>query len=67
VQTFDLRVSKDFNLGRGVKLSGIAEVFNIYNYARYSYNLIEMSRVFMQRQSSSSDPRSVQLAFRLAF
>jgi len=67
VQTFDVRVSKDFALGRGIKLSGIAEIFNIYNYARYSYNLIETSRLFQQRQSSSSDPRSVQLAFRLAF
>jgi hypothetical protein len=66
-QALDLRVSKDFALGRGLKLAGIAEVFNVFNYKRYNYNLLETSPTFGRRVSSDGLPRSAQLAFRLTF
>jgi hypothetical protein len=67
VQGLDVRVSKEFRVGPRLKLSGIAEVFNIYNYKRWSYNLLETSPTFQQINSAAGNPRSAQLAFRLAF
>ncbi len=66
-QSLDLRVSKEFNLGWRFKLSGIAEIFNVYNFKRYSYNLLETSPTFGQITASAGRPRSGQLAFRLTF
>jgi hypothetical protein len=63
----DLRLSKEFRLGPRMKLTGIAEVFNIYNDKRYSYTLLETNRNFGLPQASAGPPRSGQLAFRLAF
>jgi hypothetical protein len=60
-------VSKEFRLGPRMKLTGIAEVFNIYNDKRYSYTLLETNRNFGLPQASAGPPRSGQLAFRLAF
>jgi hypothetical protein len=66
-QKLDFRISKDFKLGPGVTLSGIAEVFNVYDYQRYSYTTLETSPNFGQPSAAASDPRTGQLAFRLAF
>ncbi len=66
-QTFDVRLSKDFVLVSGVKLTGIAEIFNIYNYARYGYNTLETSASFGKRNNSGGTPRTGQLAFRVSF
>ena len=67
VQSLDFRVSKEFRIGSRLKITGIAEAFNVYNYKRYSYNLVETSAVFQQRNASAGGPRSGQLAFRVAF
>jgi hypothetical protein len=67
VQSLDFRVSKEFRIGPRLRVTGIAEVFNIYNYKRYSYNLVETSAVFKQRNASAGPPRTGQLAFRVAF
>ena len=66
-QTFDLRLSKDIALMNGIKLTGIAEVFNIYNYARYSYNTLETSAAFGTPNGSGGNPRTGQLAFKVSF
>jgi hypothetical protein len=66
-QTFDLRISKQFALAGDVKLTGSAEVFNILNYDRYLYNLIEGAATFGERRASGADPRSWQLGFKLVF
>jgi hypothetical protein len=66
-QSLSLRVSKDFRLFRDVKLTGIAEVFNIYNYDRYVRNQIEGHQFFGQAIRAGNDPRTGQLAFRLAW
>ncbi|MGE0126371.1 MAG: carboxypeptidase regulatory-like domain-containing protein [Vicinamibacterales bacterium] len=66
-QALDIRVSKEFRIGPRVKVTGTAEMFNVFNYKRYAYNLVETSAVFQRRNASAGPPRSGQLAFRIAF
>ena len=67
----DLRVSKDVNLPNGIRLTGIAEVFNITNHANFgAYNGQINSTTFGQpRQSllNAYQPRVMQLAFKVSF
>ena len=66
-QTLDFRLSKDFILGRGIRLTGMAEVFNAYDYARYTYNTLETSSSFGSINGSDGQPRIAQLAFKVSF
>jgi hypothetical protein len=67
----DLNVRKDFSVGRGVKLAGIVEVFNLFNHANYgAYDAQVGSATFGQPRQNRNDaflPRVVQLAARLTF
>ncbi len=67
----DARLSKDFALGNGMRLTGIAEVFNITNHANYgAYNPQINSTTFGQpRQNllNAYQPRVMQLAFKFSF
>jgi hypothetical protein len=67
----DVRVSKDISLGNGIRLTGIAEVFNLANHANYgAYNGQINSTTFGQpRQSllNAYQPRVMQLAFKVSF
>lgn len=67
----DIRVSKDINLPRGTKLTGIAEVFNLFNHENYrAYNAQVNSTTFgepRQNLLNAYQPRVVQLAFRMSF
>ncbi len=67
----DFRVSKDINLGRGVRVTGIAEVFNVLNHANFgAYNGQINSTSFGQpRQNllNAYQPRVMQLAFKVSF
>ena len=67
----DLRLSKDVNLPGGMKLTGIAEVFNLTNHENYgAYNSQLNSTTFGQpRQSllNAYQPRVMQLAFKVSF
>jgi hypothetical protein len=67
----DVRVSKDLNLPNGIKLTGIAEVFNLTNHANYgAYNGQINSPTFGQpRQNllNAYQPRVMQLAFKVSF
>lgn len=65
--SLDLRLSKDIRVAGDLKLSGIAEVFNLYNYASYGYNRLETSPNFGKPNASGAPPRTVQLAFRVSF
>jgi hypothetical protein len=65
-QTLDLHLSKDIRIG-GMKLSGIAEVFNAYNHAQYTYNLLETSTAFGSPNGQANQPRTGQLAVRASF
>jgi hypothetical protein len=66
----DLRLSKDVTI-QGVRLTGIAEVFNVTNHANYgAYNGQINSTTFGQpRQSllNAYQPRVMQLAFKVSF
>ena len=64
--SLDLRVSKDVHVG-SIKLTGMAEVFNLYNYDRFNRNTIVGNALFGQATSSAGTPRTGQLAFRISF
>ena len=68
-QSFDLRITKDFVLPNDVRISGVFEVFNTFNTAFYDYNTLERSSRFRERRASGREhqPRTLQLAFRVAF
>jgi hypothetical protein len=65
-QSLDLRVSKDVRVGT-IKFTGMAEVFNLYNYDRFNRNTIVGNALFGQATSSAGTPRTGQLAFRISF
>src|SRR5262249_36514598 len=65
-QTLDLHLSKDVHVG-SLKLTGIAEVFNVYNYAQYTYNTLETSSSFGLRNGQANQSRTGQLAVRMSF
>jgi hypothetical protein len=62
----DLRVSKDFKIGDRVRVTGIAEAFNVYKATLNSYDLRQNSVTF-GKISNITGIRTGQLAFRLSF
>jgi hypothetical protein len=66
-QSLDVRLSKEFRVVGDVRVTAMAEMFNLYNYARYSYNTLETSPTFGARQTSAGQPRSGQLALKVSF
>ena len=65
--SLDVRLSKDIRIVGNVKVTGIAELFNVYNYASYGYNRLETSANFGNPNASGAPPRTAQLAFRVSF
>jgi hypothetical protein len=65
-QTTDLHLAKEVRLGR-IRVTGIAEVFNLFNHAQYTYTLLETSSAFGTPNGSAGSPRTGQLAFRISF
>lgn len=67
----DLRASKDLVLPGGVKVTGIAEVFNVFNHENYgAYNAQLNSTTFgdpRQNLLNAYQPRVAQLAFKVSF
>ena len=63
----DLRVAKDVTLGGGVRLTGIAEVFNVLDQGRFTRNTIEGRSNFGLPRRAAIEPLTGQLAIRLAF
>jgi hypothetical protein len=66
-QTLDVRVSKELRIAGDVRIQGIAELFNLFNYKSFGYNTLETSRLFGATNRALSGPRSGQLAFRVLF
>jgi hypothetical protein len=67
----DVRFTKDINLPGGVKLTGIAEVFNLFNHANYgAYNAQINSPTFGQPRQNALNaylPRVWQFAGKITF
>jgi len=67
----DLRVSKDLKLPGGMKLTGIAELFNVTNHKNYgAYNAQVNSTTFgdpRQNLLNAYQPRVMQLAAKFSF
>ncbi len=73
----DFRISKTFNLTRGVNLQVLAEVFNVFNHANYGSYATSLSAtnaattaLFGQPQQIDGNayvPREAQLGFRFGF
>jgi hypothetical protein len=66
-QSLDMHLSKTFQIGERIKVTGIAEVFNLYNHGQYTYNLLETSPQFGQRNGSAYAPREGQLGVKFQF
>jgi hypothetical protein len=67
----DVRLTKEFAFG-GVRISGIAEVFNLFNHANFgAYNGVINTPTFGNPQQTAGviaySSRSAQLAFRVDF
>jgi hypothetical protein len=71
LQRLDFRFSKEIRVVGRVRLSGVAEVFNVFNHANYgAYNGLTTSPTYGQPQQATSttyQPRLWQLGFRMAF
>lgn len=67
----DLRVSKDVPLPGGMRITGIAELFNVFNHKNYgAYNAQVNSATFgdpRQNLLNAYQPRVAQLAFKVSF
>lgn len=67
----DLRITRDINLPGGIKLTGIAEVFNLFNHANYgAYNTQINSPTFGQPRQNALNaylPRVWQFAGKISF
>jgi hypothetical protein len=66
-QTMDMHLSKTFKFGEHIKVTGIAEAFNLYNHGQYTYNLLETAASFGQRNGSAYAPREGQLGAKFEF
>lgn len=66
-QTLDVHLAKDLNLGERFKITGIAEVFDLYNHQQFTYNTLETSSAFGAHNGTASSPRTGQLAVKFSF
>jgi len=70
IHRLDVRLTKRFTLG-GVAVSGIVDVFNVFNHKNYgSYTTLESNANFgkpVQNRNTSYLPTTVQLGFRVTF
>jgi hypothetical protein len=62
-----MHLSKTFHIRERIKVTGIAEAFNLYNHGQYTYNLLETATSFGQRNGSAYGPRVGQLGAKFEF
>lgn len=71
IHKVDLRLTKEFRLVGNLKLAGIAEVFNLFNHKNYgAYVGLVGTATYgqpVQNVANTYQPRTGQLAFRLAW
>jgi hypothetical protein len=69
----DLRLTKSFSIGRSLKASVIAEVFNVFNYDNFTSFNTSLSATsaattaLFGKPTAADVPREGQFAFRLTF
>jgi hypothetical protein len=64
---WDLRLSRSFQLGRGVRLEGLFEVFNVTNRVNYLRFVTNARLATLGQPTLAGDPRQVQLGVRVTF
>jgi Carboxypeptidase regulatory-like domain len=71
IHKLDLRVSKEFTLFGDVRITGNAELFNVFNHANYgNYQILVNTTTFgnpVQNSATTYSPRSAQFGFKLTF
>jgi hypothetical protein len=67
----DFRLSKEFSLGGNVRITGVAEVFNLFNHANFSGYTTQINSSNFGRPTQSTGnayvPRSGQFGFKISF
>jgi hypothetical protein len=66
-QALDVHLAKDLNFGERFKVTGIAEVFDVYNHQQFTYNTLETSSAFGTHNGTAGSPRTGQLAVKFSF
>jgi hypothetical protein len=61
----DFRVQQSIPLPRGMRLEGIAEVFNVFNSPNWTINTVETSPQYLQQIAGQN--RTAQVGFRLTY
>jgi hypothetical protein len=71
IHKVDFRITKEVRLPGDIRVSGIAEVFNVFNHANYgNYQALVNTSTFglpVQNSSNTYMPRSAQFAFKVSF
>jgi hypothetical protein len=71
IHKVDIRVTKEFSIGHGMRVAGIAEMFNVFNHANFgSYTTTLNTSNYgrpVQNLATTYAPRSGQLAFKFSF
>lgn len=66
VHIFDIRLDKTIDVGHGVKLTGIVDIYNLFNSNTVT-NFFLVSGSTYNRVIAALDPRALQLAGRITF
>lgn len=66
VHIFDIRLDKTIDIGHGVKLTGIVDIYNLFNTNTVT-NFFLVSGSTYNRVIAALDPRALQLAGRITF
>lgn len=64
---WDLRLSRGFQVGRGLRLEGLLEVFNVSNRVNYGRFVSNARLATLGQPTVAGDPRQVQLGARVTF
>lgn len=64
---WDLRLSRAFQLGGGVRIEGLAEVFNLTNRVNYLRFVTNARLATLGQPTLAGDPRQVQFGARITF
>lgn len=64
---WDVRLSRGFRIGRGMRLEGLIEIFNLTNRVNYLRFVSNARLATLGQPTLAGDPRQVQLGMRVTF